>query len=160
MSEEQQDNKEMSDEEAIMKIASAMKDNAPSQEDKVNVHTFLINVVKEQDIKSIMKIGNLRDDKDMNELGVPSYNVRGALEMARISERLMGNNFFKEYFEASAGETLGTSLSREGFVIKQATTTTKQVADATRRRKINRGMFGAKRIEESGGDLNSPQQSN
>lgn len=148
---------EISDEEAIIKIAQAMKDNAPSQEDKQNVHTFLINVVKESQIENISKIGNLRDDKEINELGIPPWNVRGALEMARISDKIMRNNFFKEYFEASALETLSTSLSREGFLIKQATTTTKQVADATKRRKINKGMFGSKKIEESGGDINSRQ---
>jgi len=156
---EQEQQQDISDEEAIMKIAQAMKDNAPSQEDKQNVHTFLINVVKENQIENVSKIGNLRDDKDLNELGVPSWNVRGALEMARISEKLMGNTFFKEYFQTSASETLATSLSREGFLIKQATTTTKQVADATKRRKINKGMFGSKKIEESGGDLNSNRQS-
>lgn len=152
---EQQQEQEISDEEAIMKIAQAMKDNAPSQEDKQNVHTFLINVVKEDEINNMMKIGNLRDDKEMNELGIPAWNVRGSLEMARISDKLMGNEMFKDYFQASAIETLGTSLSREGFLIKQATTTTKQVADATKRRKINKGMFGSKKIEESGGDINS-----
>jgi len=156
----EENNEEMSDEQAIMKIAQAMKDNAPSQEDKVNVHTFLVNVVKEQNTESIIKIGNLRDDKDLNELGNPAWNVRGALGMARISEKLMGNIFFKEYFQASASDTLGTSLSREGFLIKQATTTTKQLADATKRRKINKGMFGSRKIEESGGDINSNRTGN
>ena len=143
---------ELSDEEAIMKIAQAMKDNAPTQEDRHNVHTFLTNVVKEEGIEHSSKIGNLRDDKEMNELGVPVWNVRGCLDMAKISDKIIGNDFFKEYFEGSAINTLATSLSREGFLIKQATTTTKQVADATKRRKINKGMFGSKRIEESGGD--------
>lgn len=142
----------MSDEEAIMKIASAMKDNAPTEEDKQNVHAFLVNVIKAEELKKLSKLGNLRDDKDMNELGIPKWNVRGCLEMARISNRLMGNGFFKEYFEDAAGETLSTSLSREGFIIRQATTQTKQVADITRRKKINKGWFGKKNIEESGGD--------
>ena len=80
--------------------------------------------------------------------------------MARICEKIMGNNFFKEYFQGAALETLGTSLSREGFLLKTAVTTTKQVADATKRRKINKGMFGSKRIEESGGDINTQQNQN
>ena len=58
-----------------------------------------------------------------------------------------------KFFLKQAWETLATSLSREGFIIRQATTTTKQIADATKRRKINRGMFGKKTIEESGGDI-------
>lgn len=144
MSESEQ---EMSDEEAIMKIAAAMKDNAPSSEDRQSVHTFLHNVAIAE--KST-KVGNLRDDKDMNELGYPIHNVRGALEMARISDKIMDNNFFKEYFEAEAEETLATSLSREGFLVRQATTSTKQVADVTKRRTVNKGWFGKKKVEETG----------
>lgn len=151
--EKKEENVDISEEEAIIKIAQAMKDNAPSQEDKQNVHTFLTNVVKEEGVEHSSKIGNLRDDKEINELGVPMWNVRGCLEMARISNKIIGNDFFKEYFESAAIETLGTSLSREGFLIRQATTTTKAVADVTKRRKMNKGMFGAsKRIESSGGD--------
>lgn len=149
---EEQTNTEMSDEEALIKLASAMKDNTPSQEEKNNVHTFLVNVVREPDIDKIVKLGNLRDDKDLNELGVPVWTVRGALEMGRISEMIMGNNFFRDFFNASAKETVTTSLSREGFLIKQATTQTKQVADVTRRRRINKGMFKTKE-EVSGGDV-------
>ena len=156
--EKPQQDTDLTDEEAILKIAQAMKDNAPTQEDKHNVHTFLTNVVKEEGVEHSSKIGNLRDDKDMNELGVPVWNVRGCLEMAKISDKIIGNNFFKEYFEGSAINTLGTSLSREGFLIKMAVTQTKQVSDSTKRRKINKGMFGSKRIEESGGDINTTQR--
>lgn len=146
------ESEEISDEEAILKIAQAMKDNAPSQQDRENVHTFLLNVVQEEEILKSSKIGNLRDDRELNELGIPIWHVRGALDMARISDKIMDNNFFKEFFEAQAAHTLSTSLSREGFLIRQATTTTKQVADTTKRKKINKGMFGKKTIEEQGGD--------
>lgn len=139
----------MSDEEALMRIAQAMKDNAPTQEDKQNVHVFLNNVAT---AKKTTKVANLRDDSEMNELGNPSYTVRGSLDMALVSDKIMNNSYFKEYFEAEAENTLATSLSREGFLIKQATTTTKQVADITKKRKINKGWFGTKKIEESGGD--------
>ena len=146
------DEQEMSDEEAIMKIASAMKDNAPTQEERQNIHTFLTNVVQTEQIDKLSKVGNLRDDKEVNELGVPRWHVRGGLEMARISDKIMNNNFFKEYFQAQVSETLATSLSREGFLIRQGTTSTKQVADVTKRRKINKGWFGKEKVEESGGD--------
>ena len=142
-------NVELTDEEVLMKLALAMKDNAPMQEDKHNIHTFLDAVVKEDDTT---KIANLRDDKEINELGTPRYPVRVSKEMALISDKIMDNDYFKKYFEKEAEDTLATSLSREGFLIKQATTQTKQVADVTRRRKINKGWFGAKKIEESGGD--------
>ena len=144
---------EMSDEDAIMKIAKAMSDGTTTQDEKQNVFTFLTNVIQIDEIDKVTKLGNLKDDKVINELGLPQWNVRGALGMARISDMLMNNSFYKEYFERQAWETLASSLSREGFAIKQATISTKQVVDATRRRKINKGMFGHKTIEESGGDI-------
>ena len=144
---------EMSDEEALKKIAEAMKDNIPLQDERQNVHTFLLNVVQSEDIDNISKVGNLRDDKELNELGRPIWAVRNSLGMALIADKIMDNSYFKEFFERDAALTLMTSLSREGFLIRQATTTTKQISDATRRRKINKGMFGHKTVEESGGDI-------
>ena len=139
---------EMSDEEAIMKIAAAMKDNAPTTEDKQSVHTFLFNVATADKTN---KVGNLRDDKEINELGVPRHNARGSLEMARISNLIMGNEFFEQWFLEEAEASLATSLSREGFLVRQATTQTKQVADITRRTKVNKGWFKTK-SESTGGD--------
>jgi len=146
--------KEMSDEEALMKIAQAMKDNAPAQEDKHSVFTFLFNVATSKDT---VKTGNLRDDKDINELGIPLYTVRGAKEMALISEKIMENVYFRDYFIAEAENTLATSLSREGFLVRQGTTQTRQVADITKRKKINKGWFGKQNVEESGGDTMTNQ---
>lgn len=142
----------ISDEEALMKIAQAMKDNAPTEEAKNNVHTFLNNIVLADDTT---KVGFLRDgsDKDIDELGTPKYSVRGLKELIRISGYIMNNPFFKEYFEKEAEDVLATSLSRKGFLVKQATTTTKAVADITKRRKINKGWFGKEKGEESGGEI-------
>ena len=149
MVEEEKKVEDMTEEEALMKLAMVMKDNAPSQEEKHNVHEFLDNVVKAEDTS---KIANLRDDKDLNELGISAYTVRGAKDMALISDKIMGNNYFKEYFEKEAEDTLATSLSRGGFLVRQATIQTKQVADITKRRKVNKGWFGKQKVEESGGD--------
>lgn len=145
--------KEMSDEEALMKIAQAMKDNAPNQEEKQNVHTFLFNIATAKDTT---KTAYLRDgsDKDIDELGTPEYNVRGGKELARIAGKIMNNKFFKDYFNAEIEDTLATSLSRKGFLVRQGTTQTKQVADITKRRKINKGWFGKAKVEESGGEEN------
>ena len=141
---------EMSDEEALAKIAAAMKDNTPSQDEKTNVHTFLRDVVITPDVT---RVGNLRDDKEMNELGMPSYNVRGSKDMNLIASKIMNNTYYSDYFEAEAQNTLSTSLSRSGFLVRQATIQTKQVADVTKRRKINKGWFGKEKIEEQGGDI-------
>ena len=143
---------EMTDDQAIMKIAAAMKGNEPTTEDRQSVPAFLFNVAMADDTT---KIGNLDNDKDNNELGSPKHNVRGSLRLARISEQIIDNDYFTAWFKSEAEETLATSLSKQGFLIKQATTTTKNVADVTKRRKINKGWFGSKKIEESGGDPNS-----
>jgi len=134
-------------EDDIMKLAQAMKDNVPTQDEKQNVHTFLHSVVVADDTK---KIGNLKDDKDFSELGLPTHTVRGSLEMARISDKIMDNTFFRTWFKEEAEDTLATSLSRGGFLIRQATVQTKNVADVTRRSKINKGWF-TKKKEETGG---------
>lgn len=154
MSEEQKpEQQELSDEEAIMKIAQAMKDNVPNQDERQNIHAFLTNIVNTNSIpEGSTKIGNLKDDSDYNELGIPQWNVRGALKMARISDKIMDNDFFKEYFEAQALETLATSLSRNGFLIRQGTTNTKQVADITKRKTKTKGFLGKEKVEETGGD--------
>ena len=140
---------ELSDEEALLKIAQAMKDANPPADEKHNVHTFLFNVVTAKDTT---KIGNLQVDKTVNELGIPEHTVRGAKDMQLISAEIMENPYYAGYFALEAENTLGTSLSRDGFLVRQATIQTKQIADVTRRRKVNRGWFGVKNVEESGGD--------
>lgn len=144
----EQEQTQLTEEEAILKLAAAMKDNAPSPDDKNNVHTFLNSVATSKDTT---KTGNLSVEEGFNELGNPSYVVRGAKEIALIAEKIMDNEFFKEYFIAEAENTLATSLSKGGFLVRQATTQTKQVADATKRRKVNKGWFGSQKIEEQGG---------
>lgn len=142
---------ELTDEQALMKIAQAMKDNPTNQEEKQNVFTFLFNIATSNDTT---KIGFLRDgsEKDIDELGIPEYNVRGGKQLIRISDTIMNNPFFANYFSNETEDTLATSLSRKGFLVKQATVQTKQVADLTRRRKINKGWFGKEKVEESGGE--------
>ena len=139
----------MTDEEALMRVAAAMKDSAVSPDEKHSVPSFLFNVVKAKDST---KVGNLRDDKETNELGAPAYTVRGSKELELISRKIMDNDYFAEYFEQETENALATSLSREGFLIRQVNMQTKQVADITKRRTINKGWFGKQKIEEQGGD--------
>lgn len=152
MSEEENNQEEDNlTEEDILKLAQSMKDNVSSGEEKHNVHTFLNSVVTAQDSK---KISNIKEDKELNELGIPNYNVRDNLELIRISEHLVGNKFLSDYFKQELEDTLSTSLSRSGFLVRQATTTTKQVADATKRVKENKGWFKSSK-ETTGGDITS-----
>jgi len=149
MSEQQTQTKKKTDEEIMQELAKAMGENTANSSESQNVHTFLNSVATAEDTT---KLGNLSISKDLNELGYPGHTVRGCLNMARISKKIMDNDTFTEYFEAEAEDTLRTSLSKEGFLVKQATTKTEQVADVTKKRKINKGMFGSKKIEEVGGD--------
>lgn len=141
---------EQNDDERLAQLVMAMKDNAPVQDEKHNVHTFLNNVVFAEDCT---KIGNLKRDKDIDELGKPKFTVRGCKDMALISKEICKNDFFADYFEKEAQNTLATSLSDGGFLVRQATVSTKQVVDATKRRKINRGWFGKSSEEVQGGDI-------
>jgi len=140
---------EMTDEQALIELEKAIKGNVGVSDDKQSLHQFLHNVATAE---VTTKVGNLRDDKDLNELGNPVHHVRASLEMARICDKIIENEYLRDYFLAEAEETLATSLSRNGFLVIQATTQTKKVADITRRRKINRGMFGRQKIEETGGE--------
>jgi hypothetical protein len=154
---QQQNQEEISDEEALMRVAAAMKDSAGVPDEKHSVPSFLFNVVKAPDST---KVGNLRNEADNDELGKPTFTVRGAKELQLISKEIMGNDFFASYFEKESENALATSLSRDGFLIRQVNLQTKQVADITKRRTINKGWFGQKKIQESGGDTVSSTSSN
>jgi len=114
----------------------------PTPEEKYNVHLFLHRVATADDTT---KVGNLKEE----ELGTPRHPLRASKEFALISEKIIGNDFFKEYFEKESEILTSTSLSKEGFLIKQATTQTKQVADVTKKRKLNAGWFKKKEENEN-----------
>ena len=46
-----------------------------------------------------------RVEKDLDELGIPSYTVRGAKEMVRISKMIMDNEFFADSRRNIYGKT-------------------------------------------------------
>jgi hypothetical protein len=140
---------EMTEDEALMKLAQAMKDNVGGSDDKHNIHTFLDKIARAKDTT---KVGNLRVDKNLDELGLPVNTFRGLKEMEIIADKIMDNKFFSDFFRREAEDIMASSLSREGFLVRQGTTQTKQVADITKKRKISKGFLGKERIEEQGGD--------
>jgi hypothetical protein len=73
--------------------------------------------------------------------------------MALISEMIMENDYFSDYFIRDAENVLSSSLSRGGFLVRQATVQTKQVADVTKRRTVNKGWFGKENVKEEGGTV-------
>jgi len=122
----------------------SQSDSAPMPDQKHNVHEFLHSVATETDTT---KVGFLKEE----ELGNPKHPVRGFKEFALISKSIIGNDYFKDYFTAESEIVTASSLSREGFLVKQATTTTKQLADITKKAKTqNKSWF--KKKDDSEGD--------
>lgn len=112
----------------------------PLPEEKFNVHTFLHKVATANDTT---KIGNLTEE----ELGTLKHPIRTHKSIALICKNIIGNDFLAKYFEAESEIATSTSLSRNGFLIKSATTTTRQIADVTKPRKVNKGWFKKKEPE-------------
>lgn len=121
----------------------SQSDSTPIPDQKHNVHEFLHSVATETDTT---KVGFLKEE----ELGKPKHPVRGYKEFALICKDIIGNDYFKDFFTAEGEIVTATSLSREGFLVKQATTTTKQLADITKIKKENKSWF--KRKDSNEGD--------
>jgi len=141
---------DISEDEAIMKIAEAMKGNAISPEEKQNVFTFLNNVAMARDTS---KVGFLRDDADLNEVGIPKLPVRTFHSLALVSRDIMNNEYFATFFEKEAEIVSKTSLSRGGFLTKLAVVQRREIADISpsKRRKENKSWFKKKQPQEQGG---------
>ena len=113
-------------------------------EEKHNVHTFLTKVITSDDTT---KTGNLTAD----ELGVPLVTLRTNKELALISEKIMGNEFFKDYYIAKGEILTATSLSKDAKLINLAVIQRRQLEDVTKVPKKNSGWFRKKdKVNETG----------
>lgn len=121
---------------------------SPQQDEKHNVHTFLNTVANAKDTT---KTGNLSEI----EIGSTFYSLR-SYKMFSLDSNFINDDIWEEYFK-KCGEILpSTSLSKEGFLMRQATTTTKQIADVTPQRimKENKGWFKRKDNQNMTGGAN------
>jgi hypothetical protein len=125
------------EQESVYKYLS-QSESVPSPEEKHNVHTFLLKVATEDDTT---KVGFLSQE----EVGKPTYSERSLKDFAVISEKIINNPFLADIFKAEAENLTATSLSKEGFLVRQATTQTKQIADITKIKKENKGWFKSKK---------------
>lgn len=130
-----------SEKEELYKYLAAT--GTPVPDEKFNVHSFLNKVATSDDTT---KVGNLSD----TELGQPKYPSRSLKNLALISSDIIGNRYYKKFFDAQAEIITSTSLSKDGFLVKQATTTTRQVADITKKHKPNKGWFRSKEKPQEG----------
>lgn len=145
MTEETQTDAQL-DEQQLKELASflAASGSTPQAEEKYNVHLFLHRVATSDDTT---KTGNL----DEKELGLPKYPVRALKEMALISEDLVQIDGLKDYFLKESEILTSTSLSKNGFLVTQATTTTRQIADVTKKKMTsNKGWFKKKEPQVMG----------
>lgn len=130
-------------EEELRRIAEATANSGLLPEEKQNVYKFLFAVATSDDTT---KTGYLRDDKDLNEIGIPKHPIRTYKALALIADKIMNNRFFREYFEAESEIITSTSLSRHGKLIDLAVIQRREIADISRKPKGERkGWFKKKR---------------
>lgn len=137
-------NEEMSDEELSQKLAQLVG-TVPTQEEKQNAHTFLTKVATSEDTT---KLGNLRDDDQMNELGVPVLPLRTYKELQLFCEDIADMKEYASYFQKKGEILTATSLSRNAKLINLAVVQRREIADVTKKRKINKGWFKKKESPE------------
>jgi hypothetical protein len=107
-------------------------------ESKETSVSFFTKVISHADSS---KIGNLNDD----ELGMPQLPVRTLQELGMLSKEVLDKEEFAGYFNKQAEIVLATSLSKNGFLLRQVGTSKKEIADVTPTKiKENKGWFKKK----------------
>lgn len=114
---------------------------SPHGEEKHSVHTFLNKVAISDDTT---KTGNLTAE----EVGVPKLTLRTYKELALISDKIIGSDDFKEYYEKKGEILTSTSLSKDAVLIKLAVVQRRELSDVTPIRKENKGWFKKKQKPE------------
>jgi len=132
-------------EEELNALSSAISYGAPVPEEKHNVHSFLSKVAKSGDTT---KTGNIAPE----ELGRPVLSMRACKELALISEKILGNDFFRDFFLKEAEIITSTSLSKDAKLLELAVVQRRELADVTteKQKKENKGWFKPKNPEPSG----------
>lgn len=125
-------------------LAKYLGYGSSAPETKHSVHAFLHNVATADDTT---KLGFLKEE----EIGMPRHPIRTYKLMGMFAEKVMGNNFLKEYFNAKSEIVTSTSLSREAKLLTLAVIQKREIADVTKQpRKANAGWFGSKKRKEEG----------
>jgi hypothetical protein len=102
---------------------------------KTTIPSFFKTVVKSD---STIKTANV----DITELGYPTLPVRTDLKLAVFCDKIFNQTEWSNYFKEMAEITTSSSLGKDGFLLKQVTTSKREVADTTPERKPNKGSFG------------------
>lgn len=118
----------------------AQSQSMPQPDEKFNVHTFLHRIATADDTT---KVGFLNED----EIGNALHPIRGHKEFALISSGIIGNKYFSDYFKTEGEIITSTSLSRQGFLVKQGTTTVRKIGDISQVKTPNKSWFKRKEKE-------------
>ena len=115
---------------------SKLMGTAPVPDEKHNVHTFISKVLTTKDTT---KVGNLREE----EIGTLKQHVRGYKEEEIWAREIIRNESLAKILASQAEIATSTSLSRGAALLRFATTTSRTIADLTKKERApNSGMFG------------------
>lgn len=127
-------------------IRKALGYGYPEAEEKADVISFFREIIRRAEN---IKTANLTNE----EVGWARLPVRTNIDIANYCE-LMGMQGFSTVFEKDAQTTLGTSLSREGFLDKLAVTQKKESQTSLQNLKgvqKKKGWFGKKEVMQEEG---------
>ena len=110
---------------------------APVPDDKHNVHTFISKVLTTKDTT---KVGNLREE----EIGTLKQHVRGYKEEEVWAREIMRCEPLAHILGLQSEIATSTSLSRNAALLRFATTTSRTIADLTKKQTENKGWFTSK----------------
>lgn len=107
----------------------------PTPSDKPGLFSFFKKILRTDDTTKVANV----DEFELN-------GVRNFKEGSRIAE-LNGFETFKSYFNIKAENILATSDSKDGFLIKAAITSKKEVDTKLKTQRRNKGWFKKKEQE-------------
>lgn len=140
MSKEEQPEEQVTDKltpQEAQELQQYLSAGAPAPDEKHNIHKFLSEVATSEDTT---KTGYL----DKEEVGTPTHPTRTYKSLALTADKIMGNSFLKDFFNAEAEILSSTSLSKDAKLLEVAITSTRQLGDVTKKAKPNKGWFGKK----------------
>lgn len=111
--------------------------NSPTPDEKHTVHSFLHKVATSKDT---LKTGNLTQE----EVGNVRLPVRSVKEFELMAKELCKDDMMKRYFAEEAEIITASSLSKDGFLVRQSTLQRKELSDNRQPRKQNKGWFRSK----------------
>lgn len=119
---------------------------AQTPEEKHSVHSFLFRVATADDTT---KVGNLTTE----ELGNTNLSMRAYQELSLISDTILANDYFKDYYKKMSEIVTSSSLSKDAKLINLSVIQKREIADVTKKPKENKGWFKKKEPTDNMGGI-------